>query len=78
MAQSLCGVPGLIIGGSAHSRTGSETTDDQRSKQIEVYVIMHVILNVGCNQVVISGNVACNGSTHHVMHVITFSYMHIT
>jgi hypothetical protein len=32
MARSLCGVPGLINGGSAHSRTGSETTEDQGSK----------------------------------------------
>ena len=32
MARSLCGVPGLINDGSAHSRTGSETTEDQRSK----------------------------------------------
>ncbi len=32
MARSLCAVPGLINGGSAHSRAGSETTEDQRSK----------------------------------------------
>ena len=32
MARSLCGVPGLTNGGSAHSRAGSETTDVQRSK----------------------------------------------
>ena len=36
MARSLCGVPGLINGGSAHSRAGSETTEDQRSKQVTV------------------------------------------
>jgi hypothetical protein len=29
-------VPGLINGGSAHSRAGSETTEDQRSKQVTV------------------------------------------
>jgi hypothetical protein len=33
MARSLCGVPGLTNGGSAHSRAGSETTDVQRYKQ---------------------------------------------
>ena len=38
MAQSLCGVPGLINDGSAHGRTGSETTEDQRSKQVTVAV----------------------------------------
>jgi hypothetical protein len=32
MARSLCRVPGLTNGGSAHSRAGSETTDVQRSK----------------------------------------------
>ena len=36
MARSLCGVPGLINDGSAHSRTGSETTVDQGSKQVTV------------------------------------------
>ncbi len=36
MARSLCGVPGVINGGSAHSRAGSETTEDQRSKQVTV------------------------------------------
>ena len=36
MAWSLCGVPGLINDGSAHSRTGSETTEDQRSNQVTV------------------------------------------
>jgi hypothetical protein len=36
MARSLCGVPGLTNGGSAHSRAGSETTEDQRSKQVTV------------------------------------------
>ena len=36
MARSLCGVPGLTNGGSAHSRAGSETTDVQRSKQVTV------------------------------------------
>ena len=36
MSRSVCGVPGLINGGSAHSRTGSETTEDQRSKQVTV------------------------------------------
>ena len=36
MAGSLCGVPGLINGGSAHCRTGSETTEDQRSKQVTI------------------------------------------
>ena len=36
MARSLCGVPGLINASSAHSRTGSESTEDQRSKQVTV------------------------------------------
>ena len=36
MARSLCGVPELIHGSSAHSSTGSETTEDQRSKQVTV------------------------------------------
>ena len=36
MARSLCGVPGLTNGGSAHSRAGSETTEDQRSEQVTV------------------------------------------
>ena len=36
MARFLCGVPGLINDGSAHSRTGSETTEDHRSKQVTV------------------------------------------
>ena len=36
MARSLCGVPGLTNGGSAHSRAGSGTTVDQRSKQVTV------------------------------------------
>lgn len=36
MARSLCGVPGLINDGSAHSRTGSETTVNQGSKQVTV------------------------------------------
>ncbi len=36
MAQSLCGVPGLTNGGSAHNRAGSETNDVQRSKQVTV------------------------------------------
>ena len=34
MARSLCGVPGLIHDGSAHSRTGSETAEDQGSKHM--------------------------------------------
>ena len=34
MARSLCGVPGLINDGSAHSRTGSETTVNQGSKHL--------------------------------------------
>jgi hypothetical protein len=33
MVRFLC-VPVLINGGSAPSRTGSETTEDQRSKQV--------------------------------------------
>ena len=33
MARSLCGVPGLMNGGRAHSRTGSETTEGQRFGQ---------------------------------------------
>ncbi len=32
MVLSLCGMPGLTNGGSAHSRVGSKTTDVQRSK----------------------------------------------
>ena len=36
MALSLCGVPGLINDGSAHSRTGSGTTVNQGSKQVTV------------------------------------------
>ena len=36
MARSLCGVPGLINDGSAHIRTGSETTVNQGSKQVTV------------------------------------------
>ena len=36
MARFLCGVPGLINDSSTHSRTGSETTEDQRSKQVRV------------------------------------------
>ena len=30
---------------------------------------------LGCNQDIISGNVAYNESTHHVMQLITFCYM---
>ena len=36
MARSLCGVPVLIDDGIAHSRIGSEITEDQRSKQVTV------------------------------------------
>ena len=37
MAQSLCGVPGLINDGSTHSSTGSETTVNQGSKHNPPY-----------------------------------------
>ncbi len=36
MARAPCGVPRLINDSSAHSSTGSETTEDQRSKQVTV------------------------------------------
>ena len=36
MARSLCGVPGLINHGSAHSRAGSEITVNQGSEQVSV------------------------------------------
>ena len=36
MARALCGVPRLINDSSAHSGTGSETAEDQRSKQVTV------------------------------------------
>jgi hypothetical protein len=45
MARSLCGVPGLINGGSAHSRAGSETTEDQRSK--------HWLLRLKCTEYIV-------------------------
>ena len=42
MARSLCGVPGLINDGSAHSRTGSETIVNQGSKHSELLVSVDV------------------------------------
>jgi hypothetical protein len=36
MVWSLCGVPGLNIAGSAHIRTGSEPSVEQKKKQVTV------------------------------------------